>query len=316
MLNRFRSVALATIAALGIALGAHLPAGAQTGPQAASGVLNNAAASNAVCTAQSCVSLPIQPLPTQSVCWVQVDGTFAGTLVVEGSLSGAAYTAQANVTVYGGTTTQANITAIGLYQAPCGPLTSVRMSAYTSGSARVTLYAANFQLSGVTPTTLAGTSAVNNSQIAGSNVTTATGLAGQRIYPTNTSGGGCNGVNLSTGTQITKVILAPVTITASEASTQIIALAASKFVHICAFSLSGVTSATGVINILTGTGANCAGTPATLFTYNPPASGFDFNQGNGEMGVLDSLTAGAICVSSGAFVATAGPTLNITYAQY
>lgn len=209
-------------------------------------------------------------------------------------------------------------TSYGGAVAPSG-LTYFRLNltALASGTVAGSITCSNATASGGAVTaTISGTASVNNAQIAGSAVTTAVGLSGQRIYPANTAGGGCAGINLSTGTQIVKVALAPVTITASEASTQIIALSAAKFIHICAIDVSGTLTTAGAINVITGTGVNCAGAPATIWTYQAPASGFVVSEGNGEMGWKDGITAGAICVSSGAFVATFGPTMNITYALY
>lgn len=154
--------------------------------------------------------------------------------------------------------------------------------------------------------------------IAGAAITTATGVSGQHIYPANTSGGGCAGINLSTGTQITRVNLAPVTITASEATTQIVALAASKFIHICGVTITGVLSTGGAINLITGTGVNCVTGTTTLATYQfgVNTAGFVFDKGTGEQSMIDSATASEICVSSGAFVSTQAVTLNLVYAQY
>lgn len=171
---RFVRPASAAVLTLALAASLALPAGAQNAPVVSSGTLNAAVATNAACSFNSCVSLA-GPMPTQSVCWIEVAGPFVGTLVVEGTLTGAQFATQANITAYGGATAAASITAVGLYQAACAPATTVRMSAYTSGLAKVQIFAANYFLSAATPVTgtvtssLTGTSTTTAGADAASN---------------------------------------------------------------------------------------------------------------------------------------------------
>lgn len=156
---------------------------------------------------------------------------------------------------------------------------------------------------------------VNVANVAGSAMTTSVGFAAQRLYPANTSGGGCDGVNLTTGTQITKHNNST-GLGASTATTQIVALASSQLIHICHLDVAGQLTANGLLSIIYGTGVNCGtGTTTVWATYITTANA-PFILGDGESSVIEIPSGNALCYSTGAWTATAGPQMNLTYAQY
>lgn len=139
------------------------------------------------------------------------------------------------------------------------------------------------------------------------------------IWTANASGGGCDGP-----TQLGPVVKKTVTVSvaASTAATQIIALAAGAFIHICHVDVTGQTSTGANINLQGGAGTNCA---TGNFTFWSMALGTQYNPlalGDGSHGLFDVVNASgvgsgmALCYSSGSYVSVDIPQINITYAQY
>lgn len=122
--------------AVAVLLGANIPLAAQSGVAlSSSGSLTAASAS---CLATNCVQIPISS--NTVVAGVQIAGTFVGTLQFEGSVDGANFVAMPAQPIGGGATVT-SATAAGVWQVQAGGLTSlrVRVSAYTSGTASVTV---------------------------------------------------------------------------------------------------------------------------------------------------------------------------------
>jgi hypothetical protein len=96
--------------------------------------------STTTCPGAGCITLPVSGLTRVGV---QVTGTFTGTLTFETSIDGVTYTAL-NMTPPNSTTPATTATAAGLWNGTCAGFSIVRarFSAYTDGSAVVTLQGA------------------------------------------------------------------------------------------------------------------------------------------------------------------------------
>lgn len=309
MRTRFRNVALATIAAFGIALSAAIPARADDTPASNFGLLNASAATSANCTSQSCVTLPRTPLPSQSVCFIQVTGTFVGTIILEGSLTAANYVQQSNVVVYGGTGSQSSITAAGLYSAACAPIPQVRMTAYTSGTAQVAVFAADYRFGAATA---AGTTSTNIAQVAGTTLSNTTGVPTTTFGKVNTVGQPCIGVSTLAGATVPS---ANQTTTLVPSTTQqIVALAASTVVHVCSFDVSVNLTTGGTFSLEYGTGTLCAVGTTVFYNLAEGVGTFDPGRGTGGQDLFSIPSGNALCIVSPAFVGTAF--INTGTSQY
>lgn len=259
-------------------------------------------------------------------------GTETYTITCSGALAAASITAAGNLPVAIASpvaasgaiqvtvcdkTTNAQCGAVNAsgQQSIAGPLTGASGTGTASGAGQMLVAGCNYTTS---PT------AITTTQV-GPIQCSALGapfVLNYATYPGGGSGGGCSGfVGGAGNVNIVKRILSQ-NLTASTASTQLVALSASTFVHICHIDISGVLSTAGAVNIITGTGTNCATGLATIWTYIAPVStaGFLFNAGDGDHSLFDNSASGAsgnaLCYSTGAFVSTTTPVMNITYAQY
>lgn len=132
----------------------------------------------------------------------------------------------------------------------------------------------------------------------------AAGFAGQHVYPANQSGGGCAGLTAATGgSQISRVPIAPVTVTPSESTTQFAAATSNLVWHVCGVWISptAALTTTGSITVSTGTGTNCGTGNVVIFQINLPATAWILPIGNGEQGLFDSASSGELCVASTGF---------------
>lgn len=134
-------------------------------------------------------------------------------------------------------------------------------------------------------------------------------------WPTNAAGGGCAGYTVGASAIARSTLVESVT--ANLALTQIVALTASKVIHICSVltSWEAVTT-TGNISLSYGTGSNCASGNTYIYTVvvGTGTAGGAVSIGNGESGIYDTASANELCVSSSFTGGTAIVTL--TYAQY
>lgn len=213
----------------------------------------------------------------------------------------------------GGASAAVNITAVGGNAVTTTIPVSGTVTITPSGTQTVAQpTAANLNATVVqgTAASLQTTAQANIANFAGSATTTALGVPSQQLYPANVSGGGCQGVNLTTGTQITKTFFGQVN---SSTTTQFIALAASKIIHICSMSYNGTVTTGGQLTITAGTGANCATGPVVLWRLDTGTGNYTDNLGNGGFSILESPSANEICVTD----TSVGTTRTyFTYAQY
>lgn len=156
----------------------------------------------------------------------------------------------------------------------------------------------------------------NIANFAGSATTTALGLPSQRLFPSNTSGGGCNGVNLTTGTQITKQFT--FLSFSSATTTQIVPLSAGKIIHVCNINVSATALTVTIDSFFFqyGTGANCVTGTTNLWAFTTTSSSLNnFSIGNGESSIIETASSNALCIATPTF--SAGTIIaNITYAVY
>ena len=256
------------------------------------------------------------PSPNDAVQSATAPGLYfvTGASALYYEITTASITGTANVNVSG---TSAGAPPLSSAAAPQpSPLYTSPVSCATP-SCNVTVYQAtaaslNANVSQATAANLNVTSQSNLANFAGSATTTALGLPSQQLFPANTSGGGCGGVNLTSGTQITKTNLF-IIISSGEAAFQVVAPVASKMIHVCALSFSGVVTASSNVNLDYGTGTNC-GTGLTAL-FQGTISSQTFAQGDGQYGLFDTPAGTDLCVSTGAFTGT-GTVMNLTYAQY
>jgi hypothetical protein len=157
---------------------------------------------------------------------------------------------------------------------------------------------------------------VNVANVGGSAVSLTSGFSAQPFYPANASGGGCMGVtgtNIVTGTQIVKQTN---TFTPTASLTQIVAAVASKTIHVCALSYTSQTTGAGSLQIEFGTGTNCGTGTSVLYAISEPGAApqSTITFGNGQDGLMDALSANALCLVDNATITRAS--LFITYAIY
>lgn len=103
---------------------------------------------------------------------------------------------------------------------------------------------------------------------------------------------------------------AAVSVTAAS-TTQIVALSGTTVIRVCSVSLG--ISATGTVNVVTGTGTNCA-TPTVISNPIPLVTGSMWTQSAAGQGssLFRSTAGGEICIAA----ATGNVTGFITYAQF
>ncbi len=104
-----------------------------------SGTVSLTVANAGTCTINStgCAVLSVSGL---SRMWVQVTGTFVGTLSFETTVDGTTWVAVSGIPT-NGTTPVTTVTTAGVWTSTAGVRFRVRMSAYTSGTALVTVQA-------------------------------------------------------------------------------------------------------------------------------------------------------------------------------
>lgn len=327
MRKALESKALAVLAVLALVMGLGLPAQADISTLYNSGNV----------TQQSpnvFDSVNFNQLNGQTTCTVYVSGTWTGTLAFQGdtvpypdnsswfSLSG---------TPTGGGASVTSTTANGSWFVPCPSLQQFQVIATTmvSGTASVGLVAsAGASGSGgggtaianplpVTCTT-AASCPVNNQQVSGVNIDPWVGFSGEPL--SQTGSGNCYGRTATGGIVTTSTPIVPsllnggVTLTPST-TTQVVALTAGQFINVCQVTISGAVTTPGLISFVSGAGVNCASTPNTVWSIY--FTGAPITIGNGFHRLFATALGGnALCITSGAFVATAGPFLYITYAKF
>jgi hypothetical protein len=254
---------------------------------------------------------------TVGTCSVNV-GQINGAAI--GSATAAGTPASGNILTVQGNASGVPIPVAANTAAPCtsGTCTSTVVQPTAANlNATVTQGTAanlNANVSQATAANLNVTSQANIANFAAGATSTARGIPSQRLFPTNTSGGGCDGVNLTSGTQIVKQ--SSVTVLGSGTTVQLVPLVAGTIIHVCSISVSsGVLTTNGGMGIVAGTGTLCATSNIGLWSTNLISTTLT-SVGDGENGLIDTPSGSALCVTTAAFVSTLSPLLDITYAQY
>jgi len=163
---------------------------------------------------------------------------------------------------------------------------------------------------GFNPVTVTDPLGVNQAQ-----VDTLGNLNTTIAYPANTAGGGCTGHNATSEANIAKLNYASAALAASTGPTQIIAASIGLMTHICAITITAVLTTAAALTLTQGTGTNC-GTGNTLVANFAVGTQMQFYFGDGRDGLLDLISGDALCITTGAWTATVGPYVTLTYATY
>ncbi len=273
------------------------------------------------CPGDGCVVLGVTDNASVAI---GVTGTFVGTLAFEGTLDGATFTA---ITV-SATATLAQVTTAtgtGLWQGSAAGLTAIRVrfSAYTSGTAQVTLQAAT---SGGSVSSASASGSTNISAI--NSVTPlmgagATGTGSLRVTLADASAVNVSAINGvtplmgagATGTGSLRVTLATgdpcagaktVQVINQTADTQLFVGTASSRTYICHFSV--VTATLQNLALVSGTGVICGTSVGPVLGGTTAATGWNFvanggivlGSGVGTVGKSDTDADNICMLQSGA----------------
>lgn len=271
-------------------------------PQTVTGIGTSGVITNPSANSQYGGSIVPQALTYIRLSFSGVTGTYTGTVTCSGAAAG------------GGSGSGGTIT---------GPLGAQTQAASVATTTNGLCASGGSACAPVSSTTGLGTNIV-----AVGGVTMSSGMA-TAVLPTNTSWAasatqstGCDGQTTG-GSFLTKKTLS-ISLSASTSATQIVALSGSTAIHICHIDISGTIS-TGAVNgvsLIGGSGTNCATSPQTFWEWAFGTTFSGMTMGDGSHGLFDvtnsSGTASgmALCYSTGAWVATVAPVLNITYIQF
>jgi hypothetical protein len=134
----------------------------------------------------------------------------------------------------------------------------------------------------------------------------------QFVGAANTVGQPCWGIVATTGALIPSQRVS-VALTAST-PVQIVALTASKVIHICGLEFTTVFTVGAAVAFENGTGATCASGTNVFANYDMGTPFDNLQLGNGAQDLYAIPSGNAFCVSPGAFTGTAH--VNIDYAVY
>lgn len=246
------------------------------------------------------------PLSGQSSCAAVITGVYTGTNTFEGSVDGSTFVSVNNVFTVTGTPNGSTTTTTGTFIFPVGSyaVVRVRMSAFTSGSAGVTLACG----SALTPFS---TAAVYGSG----------GAVDSSAYG---SADGASVVNKAlaaaafqfgfNGSSWDRLMVCPNSVSISvntAATSQLVAASGSTRVYVCSinFIAGGATNVT----LEYGTGTNCGtGTTALTGAY-PLAAQTGIAMAVGVGSILRTPASQALCIVNSAAIQVSG---FISYVQY
>lgn len=157
-----------------------------------------------------------------------------------------------------------------------------------------------------------GNQPTNINALAGTTLSNARGLPVTTLGIPNTPGQPCIGISTIGGTAVPSANQS-VTLVASSTQ-QVVGLAASTVVHVCAFDISATLTAGATFSLEYGTGTLCAVGTTVFANYSYGIGTFDFGRGTGGQDLFSIPTGNAFCIASGAFVGTAF--LNSGTSQY
>ena len=302
-------LAVALLAGLAVpALATSSGPGYQDPQNASIGFLSAACTSTGNCagTANSAVQAGLAS--GNSVCSVNILGTFSGTLTFEESVDGQNY-ANAYVTPTTGAAVNTATTAfVGSVGTQGFPYFRVRMSSYTSGTAIVNVYCVP-----VSNSTVALTATVNTPAPAATYLTAGSPAPANLVAQGFNAGGGFSPIIC---TKQTTVLVAATT---QATETVMIPSAAGKTTYICSVTMYGGTSAVTPVGFgLAYSATNTCGSLTAIFqaAASVATAPNNVSAGNGS-GVIAQTTAGtALCFFNALTTPAGTAAANIMYEQF